>query len=271
MLSEQDAMVWKFLQDGYEGGRILAADCSEALIRKVKELSPKPELVQWTWEQQMAFCWNQWPDTKGVFRYILLGRLAERMEDIYAFRQLQEHLTYDGTLISLWGNVQHWTVIRDLLKGRWYFSDNPIFPKEHHRLFSKEEILELFRVMHYKNMRVDYLALQGEPARLEQLRLWSGMESCLALEVVFWCVEARLFKDEVIALRRQLTSELRKELARILRRIENDIEPGENCGLVREICKNQKVSKEYLEAFVRNVTLNPHKVLAKLQEHNIHE
>lgn len=267
ILSNLDAMIWEFLRNSYNGGRILAADCSEELLAKIMMLSPEPELVQWTESQRQEFCRNQWPETEGFFRHILFGRLAERMETVHAFQHLAEHLTYDGAVISIWGNVQHWTVIRDLLHGNWHFSENHIFQNEHHRLFSQNELLELFRFMHYKNLRINYITETGEMNCLEQLRLLSGMKDCSLLEVSFWVVEARLFRDEVIKLRRQLTPELRKELARILRRIEHDIEPDVNCKLAKDICKDQRISKEYLEAFVRNVTLTPHKVLTRLKEH----
>lgn len=117
-LLEQDQMIWDALSNEYAGGRILAAECSKELLERIRSLSPVPELVLWSEKEQREFCRNQWPeDMEGNFRYVLLGRLAERLEDIYALKVIRKYLAYNGAVISLWGNVQHWSVIRNLLDG----------------------------------------------------------------------------------------------------------------------------------------------------------
>ena len=218
----------------------------------------------------MKFCGKCWPDTEGDFCCILLGRLAERVNDIAALLPLREHLACDGKVISLWGNVQHWSVVRDLLCGTWYSSNNPIFQEVHHRLFSVNEILDLFRFLRYERVRADYLVQHGDETYLKKLQAFSGIKNRLLLETTFWCMEARPFNEEITSLRGQLTPELRKEFARILRRIEHGIEEEANCSLAQAFCKGQEISEEYLRAFVRSVTMQPRQVLEKLQEH-IHE
>ncbi len=268
---EQDRMIWDFLSHGYTGGRILAAECSTALLEKMKELSPAPEVVLWSDEEQRAFCRNRWPEEmEGNFRYVLLGRLAERLEDIHALRDLQEYLAYNGVVLSLWGNVQHWTVVRNLLDGNWHYSANPVFQEMPHRLFSKKEILDTFRLLRYREVHISYLEQGIDDPGLRKLQAQELVEDPASLRVAFWCVEAQLFNREITALRGQLTSGLRKELGRALRRIENDIEPEVNCAMVWEFCQSRKVSEEYLAAFVRSVTAAPQAVWDKLRTY-VHE
>ncbi len=270
-LSETDHMVWEFLTKDYAGGRILAADCSELLLSKLNELTPVPEVVRWTEQQQRSFCRNEWAEEmEGSFRYVLLGRLAERLEDVYALKDLREHLTYDGMVISLWGNVQHWSVIQNLFIGNWHFSGNAIFPSMPHRLYSQKEIMGLFQLMKYRDCRVNYLAIAcKDRSWFERIREVSGTEP-LSLDVLFWCVASRMYNEEITMLRGQMTPELRKELGRILRRIENDIEPEFNGVLAKELCDKQGLSGEYLKVFVKNNVVNPSMVWERLKEY-IHE
>ena len=268
MLSDHDAMIWEFLLDRYDGGRILAAECSKALLEKVKTLSPAPEIVEWGKEERREFCMNNWPGTEGLFSLVLLGRLAERVENIAIIKVLRTHLTEDGTLLSIWGNAQHWSVARDLLTGNGHFSNNPIFQKLPHRLFSINEIFDMFSWLKFKALRINSSTSPIDEASLQNLANWCRVNDRRLIETTLWCAEARLYTDDVITLRKELTPELRKELARALRRIENEIDPEVNCELVKCACVTHRISNEYLTSFTKKVTLNPQLVLKKLSEQN---
>ncbi len=266
MLSGQDTMIWDFFKERYNGGSILAIECSDSLIDKIASLSPTPHIVRWTEEEQQSFCHNQWPGPNGPFSFVLLGRLIERMEDLEITKTMRDHIIEEGTLISLWGNAQHWTVARDMLMGTSCFSKNPIIQDRPHRLFSLTEIVDMFTCLKFNALRVNDDVLPIEEDSLKKLNAWCGISNRRLLETAFWCIEARLYTDDILSLRKELTPALRKELARVLRRIENDIEPEINCKIVNDAIKNHGISKKYIEAFTKNVTLEPTLVLRKLQE-----
>ncbi len=266
MLSGQDTMIWDFFKERYNGGSILAAECSDSLIEKIISLSPTPNIIRWTEKEKQSFCHNQWPGSNGPFSFVLLGRLIERMEDLEIIKTIRNHIIEEGVLISLWGNAQHWTVARDMLKGTSRFSKNPIIQDMPHRLFSLKEIVDMFTCLNFKALRVNDAVLPIEEDSLVRLKAWCGISNRQLLETAFWCIEARMYTDDILSIRKELTPALRKELARVLRRIENDIEPEINCRIVNDAITNYKITRKYIEAFTKNVTLEPALVLRKLQE-----
>lgn len=266
MLSGQDTMIWDLLRTRYKGGRILAAECSGNLMERVLSMSPSPEVIEWDDEDRRQFCRNVWPGTTGDFSFVLLGRLAERIEDFAIVRVLYRHLLEDGSLISLWGNPQHWSVINDLLSGNYRFSENPIFQEMPHKLFSLKEMTNFFMCMKFRDFRISSAVKPGEAAYLQKLQELNEADNRHLLETAFWCIEARKYTEDVLILKKKLTPQLRKELARVLRRIENGIDVEVNCALANDFLKSQEISYEYLELFAHNVTLNYPLVLKRLQE-----
>lgn len=58
--------------------------------------------------------------------------------------QLRECLTADGIFIISLPNVRHWSVLGDLLEGKWNYVDAGILDKTHLRFFTRASMLDLF-------------------------------------------------------------------------------------------------------------------------------
>lgn len=126
--------------------------------------------------------------------------------------------------------------------------------------------MNTFRLLKYKDIRISYLEQAEDEMELRRLQSWSGIKDPQLLRVAFWCVEAHMFNENVTELQGELTSEVRKELGRMLRRIEHGIEPDVNCTLVKELCRRENISEKYLTSFIQSVTMSPKIIWGKLRE-----
>lgn len=83
--------------------------------------------------------------TEKSFDYIILGDVLEHLVNPgKVLENLKRYLKDDGIIIASIPNVMHYSVIKNLINGRWKYEDSGILDKTHLRFFTKEEILELF-------------------------------------------------------------------------------------------------------------------------------
>ncbi len=77
---------------------------------------------------------------------LILGDVLEHLLDPwYVLESLAPCLKPDGQVLASIPNVQHWTVIRDLLNGRWRYTDDGLLDRTHLRFFTLEGIRDMFR------------------------------------------------------------------------------------------------------------------------------
>ena len=76
---------------------------------------------------------------------IIYGDVIEHLIDPQ--KSLEEHvrlLKTGGELISCIPNIQHWTIIKDLLKGQWTYQEGGLLDKTHLRFFTRDSIYQMF-------------------------------------------------------------------------------------------------------------------------------
>ena len=77
---------------------------------------------------------------------IIYGDVLEHLRDPWSV--LQRHLgllSDDGVILACIPNVQHWSVVANLLAGNWPLTDQGLFDRTHLRWFTRNTILEWFR------------------------------------------------------------------------------------------------------------------------------
>ena len=80
----------------------------------------------------------------NTYDCIVLGDVLEHLVNPQAtLKHLCEYLDEKGTIVACIPNVQHWSVIRCLLLGRWPQEDSGIFDRTHLRWFTKHSIQEM--------------------------------------------------------------------------------------------------------------------------------
>ena len=85
---------------------------------------------------------NKQPDVDCL----VYGDVLEHLVDPWAcLRRHLELLTEDGLVVACIPNVQHWSVIANLLQGQWPLEDQGLFDRTHLRWFTKSTIVEGFQ------------------------------------------------------------------------------------------------------------------------------
>ena len=75
---------------------------------------------------------------------LIHGDVLEHLRDPWACLQRQAAwLADDGILLACIPNVQHWSVLQQLLQGRWPRLDEGLFDRTHLRWFTRQSIVEL--------------------------------------------------------------------------------------------------------------------------------
>jgi SAM-dependent methyltransferase len=84
-------------------------------------------------------------DFKGSVDCLVYGDVLEHMVDPWrVLRQEVEWLRDSGLVLACIPNVQHWTVLLNLLLGIWEYSEEGLLDRTHLRFFTYRSVLSLF-------------------------------------------------------------------------------------------------------------------------------
>jgi SAM-dependent methyltransferase len=81
----------------------------------------------------------------GTVDCLVYGDILERLTDPWGLVQRQASwLGPNGLVLASVSNVGHWTVLVDLLRGRWRYQDEGVLDRAHLRFFTREGVIDLF-------------------------------------------------------------------------------------------------------------------------------
>ncbi|MGF1639553.1 MAG: methyltransferase domain-containing protein [Rhodospirillales bacterium] len=81
----------------------------------------------------------------GEVECLVYGDVLEHLRDPWStLRRNRTWLADDGLVVACIPNVQHWTILRDLLGGRWTYRDEGLLDRTHLRFFTLDGIRALF-------------------------------------------------------------------------------------------------------------------------------
>ncbi|WP_415411075.1 methyltransferase domain-containing protein [Synechococcus sp. A10-1-5-9] len=107
---------------------------------------------------------------------LVYGDVLEHLKDPQKI--LREHVSWlspDGVVVACIPNVQHWSVLYNLIQGNWPQDDTGIFDKTHLRWFTRNSIVELFASLGLK-----ITSFQPRIFNLEQAKKFANiLEPCL--------------------------------------------------------------------------------------------
>jgi 2-polyprenyl-3-methyl-5-hydroxy-6-metoxy-1,4-benzoquinol methylase len=76
---------------------------------------------------------------------LVLGDILEHLNDPWQILKWCAGIVIPGAqVLACIPNVQHWTVIRDLLRGKWTYTDEGLLDRTHLRFFTLDSIREMF-------------------------------------------------------------------------------------------------------------------------------
>lgn len=84
------------------------------------------------------------------FDYIIFADVLEHLYDPwFVLNNIKKYLKTDGKIIASIPNIMHYSVIRDLINGKWTYQDSGILDKTHIRFFTFNEIINMFQKSGY--------------------------------------------------------------------------------------------------------------------------
>ena len=197
------------------------------------------------------------PFPREFFDYIIGDLTLEHVgnpQDIAA--GLGMFLKQTGAWLTSFRNIRHWSVLEHLLEGHYY---NVVS-----RLYAKQEFERLMYACFYKEVRVASQRRKGAPELIQRLEE-AGFDNTQGdLEVEFWLVRAARSMPEMALLKSMYTAEERKELSRILHRIEYGIDAERQCEALWALYDRAGMFPDYLAAFAKQAVFHHRKFYGNL-------
>ena len=199
------------------------------------------------------------PYERGSFDFIIADLLLEEAanpQDIAA--GIAFFLKETGFLLTSFRNIRHWSVVQNLLEGHYYGIVS--------RLFAKPEFENLLYASFYKNVRLR-AQQRSAPADILRNLLAAGFENINDdLENEFYLVRADRSMPEIALLKSMFNKDERKQLARLLHRVEYKVETEVSGIELWELTARLNIFPEYLAAFERETVVHTERFYRSLWE-----
>lgn len=161
---------------------------------------------------------------------------------------LSRKLTDTGVLYAAYINIRYHGVLEQLQEG--------IFPVREKHLYAKAEIVRLLDDALFKEIHF----LPGiQDADLSLGKAWEkkGFDNFSNdLSTAQWLLVAARSTARVANLKSLYDKETRKQLARILHRIEYDIDKQKNLAALKKLCEEKMIFDDYLKDFMQEVCVH---------------
>ena len=103
-------------------------------------------------------------DFSGRFDAILFGDVLEHLEDpSEALERVRPWLSKSGRVIASVPNAGHWSVVEDLIRGRFDYVPYSLLSGTHLRLFTRSSLEDLFAASGFIVERIDTVGLPTTP------------------------------------------------------------------------------------------------------------
>jgi 2-polyprenyl-3-methyl-5-hydroxy-6-metoxy-1,4-benzoquinol methylase len=130
---------------------------------------------------------------EGRFDAVLFGDVLEHLEDpSEALARVRSWLKAGGIVVASVPNAGHWSIVDDLLRGRFDYVPYTLLSGTHLRLFTRQTLADLLEASGYEVDVIDAVELSVSPAAAPRLaRLRSFPEASADLEAAEFVVVAR--------------------------------------------------------------------------------
>ena len=213
---------------------------------------------------QLDYLAEPLPFGPETFDYILSDLLLEyagNPQDIAA--GFSQFLKQTGALCTSFRNIRHWSVLEDLMDGHYY--------QVVARLFAKPEFEKLLYASYYKDVRVRPQR-RAAPAGVVEKLVAAGFDNVHDdLETEYWLVCAARSMPELSLLKSFFTAAERKELARLLHRIEYDVDIEQQAAAFWAFYHRVGLFPDYTANFVREAVFHPAQFYRLLFAHSSDE
>ena len=191
---------------------------------------------------------NGLPTEPKVFDIILAEDCLTFAPDYYVtLLELNHLLTDSGFLLTQFFNVRFIKILEGLRRGE--------FPMREKRFWAKWDVVKILDDAIYK--QIEFLPdSQLEKFSVESWENFGFDNFSDDLTTKIWLVKARKCEAEVAALKEIYTEEVRARLARLLHRIEYDLDVEENFQKLMNFCRDEQIFDDYLSDFIEQVVVH---------------
>ena len=164
-----------------------------------------------------------------------------------------------GHFLGSFPNIRYWRVLSELREGR--------FPVRDRHLYAKDEVVKMLNDAIFKE--IVFAPLSRFPEEAEGAKEFSrmGFEDFNGdLVTKAWMFKASRSTASVAALKELYGREARKELARLLHRIEYGIAREESLESLWVLCEKELVFPDYLADFVHEIAVHEKRVRELLRD-----
>ncbi len=248
----------KFVPPNFSSDAAVLIFDSTKFLPELRELMPSARMAVLTSEQTpkiLSACkkfradlFKTLPIEPKIFDVIIAEEVLTFAQDFYRTLLEINHLLKDsGFLLTQFLNVRFLGVLESLRCGK--------FTSQEQRFWAKWDVVKILNDATYKEIRF----LPGVRAEISAAD-WEdfGFDNFSDdLTTKIWLVKACKCTAEVAALKDLFTPEIRAELARLLHRIEYDIDAEKNLQALIELVKRENIFAEYLTDFVEQTVIHP--------------
>ena len=229
------------LRDRYPNAKIFAVVKDEDIMEKFAGLDVDFRVLDYR-EERLPF--------DEEFFDAIIGDLTLEVvinpQDIAA--GFSTYLKQTGVWITSFRNIRHWSIIDKLMRGR--------FGGIVSRLYAKIEFERLCYASFYKEVRMMPVVKPAPEGLIDKL-LTCGFENINDdLETEFWLIRAARSMPELALLKSMYTFEQRRELSKILHRIEYGIEIDASIEKFWLLYDEIGLFPDYAAAFIRSVVVH---------------
>lgn len=210
--------------------------------------------IQWT---MLDYRETPLPYEKGSLDYIVAARGLETTvnpQDIAA--GLGTFLKDTGFLLTSFLNVRCWRILQEMMEGHFYYCCR--------HMFAKSEMEKLLYASFYKDAIFSPLRSPAPTELLSALETAGFENRRQDLETEVWLVKAARSTPEIAALKSLYTASVRRELSRLLHRIEYAVEPAANMARLWTLCDQAMIFPAYLAEFLRETVMHQEALLTEL-------
>jgi 2-polyprenyl-3-methyl-5-hydroxy-6-metoxy-1,4-benzoquinol methylase len=111
------------------------------------------------------------------FDALVLGDVLEHFQDPWrVLTELRSFMTPDGMCVACIPNVGHWSMVAELLQGKWRYADQGLLDKTHLRFFTLDTAVELFE-------KAGWTVLDALPRKLQPEETEAALKTLLPAAV----------------------------------------------------------------------------------------
>ena len=151
-----------------------------------------------------------------------------------------------GFFLSTFKNIRYAPVLNEIKEGRFPFRDE--------NLFAKDEVVKMLNDAIFKEIFFSPMEVDLKAQEIADNFMQAGFENYNDdLLTKTWMLKAAVSTSGALALKELYTKEIRKNLARLLRRIEYDVEREKNLDIFWNFLEVENIFPDYLTGFIEEI------------------